>query len=78
MASAAAMNKYIALAGHALALIIIYFLLDIYPKLFSLSPEVDSSGLESLETFLFSKPSFKPASFQAALFEIASSLRSPQ
>jgi hypothetical protein len=29
MASAAATSKYIALAGHALSLIIIYFLLDI-------------------------------------------------
>ena len=36
-------------------------------NLLSLSPEVDFSGLEPLETF-FSKPGFKPASFQAAHF----------
>jgi hypothetical protein len=67
MASAAAMSIYIALAGQALSLIIISSFYR-YPIYFSLSPEVDPSGLESLETFFFSKPSFKPASFSGCPF----------
>jgi hypothetical protein len=58
------MRKNIALAGQALSLAIIQFLLDKYPIYIHSHP-----GLSFRDRVIwqyFSKPNFKPASFQAA------------
>ena len=58
-------DEYIHRLGWPRSFLNHYFLLNRYPISLSLEPEVDSSSLEPLETF-FSKPGFKPASYQAA------------